>query len=225
MTCRSTAEQSSARELRTAEHPSARVPLVDQLVTIALVPVRTRIVGSAASSSGTRYTIERALRHIDPAMIQNEQRPWMVDSECPWWAKLRRAEHLIDEIETRFRALNKSGVGWGIVRETDAEQVVYRLRFLQPISADFAVVVGDAIHNLRSSLDPVAYCLAVQHSGPLSNDAERMTEFPIPISGEQFDEWAMSRNKADEAAPLGDLRRRRDQGNPVGTAVRVRRGG
>jgi hypothetical protein len=43
--------------------------------------------------------------------------------------------------------------------------VVYRIRL--PISADFAVLVGDAIRNLRSSLNQVADQLAVQHSGAL----------------------------------------------------------
>ena len=55
--------------------------------------------------------------------------------------------------------------------------MVYRIRLIEPISADFAVLVGDAIRNLRSSLDQVAYQLAVQHSGPLTEDAERMTEY------------------------------------------------
>jgi hypothetical protein len=73
--------------------------------------------------------------------------------------------------------------------------VVYRIRLIEPISADFAVLVGDAIRNLRSSLDQVAYQLAVQHSGPLTEDAERMTELPIRISGAQFDDWATSKNK------------------------------
>ena len=73
--------------------------------------------------------------------------------------------------------------------------MVYRIRLIEPISADFAVLVGDAIRNLRSSLDAVAYQLAVQHSGPLTEDAERMTELPIRISGAQFDDWATSKNK------------------------------
>lgn len=51
----------------------------------------------------------------------------------------------------------------------DAEEaVVYRIRLIEPISADFAVLVGDAIRNLRSSLGQVADQLAVRHSGPLT---------------------------------------------------------
>jgi hypothetical protein len=72
--------------------------------------------------------------------------------------------------------------------------VVYRIRLIEPISADFAVVVGDAIRNLRSSFNQVAYQLAVQHSGPLTEDAERMTELSIRVSGAQFDDWA-TKNK------------------------------
>jgi hypothetical protein len=72
--------------------------------------------------------------------------------------------------------------------------VVYRVRLIEPISADFAVLVGDAIRNLWSSLDQVAYQLAVQHSGALTEDAERMTMLPICISGVQFDDWATSKN-------------------------------
>jgi hypothetical protein len=73
--------------------------------------------------------------------------------------------------------------------------VVYRIRLIEPISADFAVLVGDALHNLRSSLNQVAYQLAVRHSGPLTEDAERTAELPIRISGAQFDDWASSKNK------------------------------
>jgi len=59
-------------------------------------------------------------------------------------------------------------------RSGDAEEaVVYRIRLIEPISADFAVLVGDAIRNLRSSLNQVAY----------------------RISGAQFDDWAPSKNK------------------------------
>jgi hypothetical protein len=66
----------------------------------------------------------------------------MVDPECPWWAKLRRAESLIDEIRPLGGAQQSRewlGDCWG-----DAEEaVVYRIRVIEPISAHFAVLVGD----------------------------------------------------------------------------------
>src|SRR4051794_11673241 len=127
-------------------------------------------------------------------MTQNDLPAWATDPECPWWAKLRRAEYLIDEIDEQYRALKTPGVGWRVDHEIDGDQaLVYRLRLLRPVSADFAALVGDAVHNLRSSLDQVAYHLAVQHSGPLTADAERMSEFPIRITGDKFDDWATGR--------------------------------
>jgi len=98
----------------------------------------------------------------------------MVDPECPWWAKLCRAESLIEEIRHASRRSTEQGVAGDCPGDAE-EAVVYRIRLIEPISADFAVLVGDAIRNLRSSLDQVAYQLAVQHSGPLTEDAERMT--------------------------------------------------
>ena len=121
-------------------------------------------------------------------MSQCEGRQWMVDPG-PWWAKLRRAESLIDVI--RHASRGSTELEWLGDRSGDAEEaVVYRIRLIEPISAGFAVLVGDAIRNLRSSPDQVAYQLAVQHSGPLTEDAERMTELPIRISGAQFDGFA-----------------------------------
>jgi hypothetical protein len=91
----------------------------------------------------------------------------MVDPECPWWAKLRRAERPDRGDQARLEALKSRE--WLGDRSGDAEEaVVYRIRLIEPISADFAVLVGDAIRNLRSSLNQVAYQLAVQHSGPLT---------------------------------------------------------
>jgi hypothetical protein len=53
--------------------------------------------------------------------------------------------------------------------------VVYRIRLIEPILADFAVLVGDAIRNLRSSHDQVAYlagraALWSAHRGCRAND-------------------------------------------------------
>ena len=59
-------------------------------------------------------------------MSQYEGRQWMVDPECPSWAKLRRAECLIDEIRQRFRGAQQSRERLGD-RSGDAEEaVVYR---------------------------------------------------------------------------------------------------
>jgi hypothetical protein len=59
----------------------------------------------------------------------------------------------------------------------------YRLRFLQPIPIDWAVILGEAIHDLRSALDQVVYWLTVDWSGkPLKNSS-----FPVNTRKAQFE--------------------------------------
>ena len=72
-----------------------------------------------------------------------------------------RAESLIEEIRHASRRSTEQGVAGDCPGDAE-EAVVYRIRFIEPISADFAVLVGDAIRDLRSSLDQVAYQLAVR---------------------------------------------------------------
>ena len=43
-------------------------------------------------------------------MSQCEGRQWMVDPECPRWAKLRRAESLIDVIRHASKRSTEQGV-------------------------------------------------------------------------------------------------------------------
>jgi hypothetical protein len=87
---------------------------------------------------------------------------WM-NPEVPWWAKLRRAQQLIGDVDRRCEALNQSGVGWSLGREPEDDRT-WRYIFRQPtpIPADLAVMMGDTIHNLRSAVDNAAHFLAVR---------------------------------------------------------------
>jgi hypothetical protein len=109
----------------------------------------------------------------------------------------------------------------------DAEEaVIYWIRLIEPSSADFAVLVGDAIRNLRSSLNQVVHRLAVQHSGPLTEDAERMTRLPIRICGSQFDDWATSKDEQTKLHLSEIFGKRRSEirsGQPFASAERLRR--
>ena len=69
-----------------------------------------------------------------------------------------------------LRGAQQGGEWLGDCSGVAEEAVVYRIGLIEPISADFAGLVGDAIRNLRSSLNQVAHQLAVPHSGPLIED-------------------------------------------------------
>jgi hypothetical protein len=111
------------------------------------------------------------------------------DGEAAWWAKLRRARAHISDVRQRvsdFEATHPWSVE-DFAGEAPNERG-YRLLVSAPVPADLVTVLGDAIHNLRSAMDSVAYELAVRHVGTiLTDDQERATEFPITKDPEEFE--------------------------------------
>jgi hypothetical protein len=141
----------------------------------------------------------------DPDLIQQWQNP-----EAPWGAKLRRARTHVKEIAERLKGfLNEEP--WSIDTEPGRtpNESAYRLRVRKQVPADLLTVIGDAIHNMRSSLDSVAYEFARHHlGGQLTPDQEALTEFPIKQDGFSFDEWFTVRRRSCVRSELyGDRER------------------
>ena len=115
---------------------------------------------------------------------------WRSDPEAPWWVKLRRARLHIDEVHQRVKTLDASNP-WSVEKEAaeDPDSWAFRFRIQHPIPADLCAAAGDAIANMRSALDYVAYELAVRHAGTLSPRQEMATAFPICKDREAFDEF------------------------------------
>ncbi len=113
---------------------------------------------------------------------------WRSDPEAPWWVKLRRTRLHIDEVHQRVRTLDASNP-WSVEKEPaeDPDSWAFRFRIQRPIPADLCAAVGDAIANMRSALDYVAYELAVRHTGTLAPCQEMATAFPICKDREAFD--------------------------------------
>jgi len=111
------------------------------------------------------------------------------DPESSWWAKLRRAQVHINDVNQRVATLQGSGA-WSIEREpAGADGWAYRFRLHQPIPADLAAAVADAVANMRASLDHVAYELACHHVGEMSDEQEAATAFPIRIDEPAFNRF------------------------------------
>lgn len=115
---------------------------------------------------------------------------WKSDPEAPWWVKLRRARLHIDEVHQRVRVLNASNP-WSVDMELaeDPDSWVFRFRIQHPIPADLCAAVGDAIANMRSALDYVAYELAVRHIGTLAPRQEMATAFPAEKASPYLTGW------------------------------------
>jgi len=131
------------------------------------------------------------------------------DPEAPWWAKLRRAQGHISEVEQRVSALQ--GIQpWSIQREpTGSDGWAYRFRIHRPIPADLSAAVGDAVANMRAALDYIAYELARHHVGTMSDTEEAATAFPICRDKATFDQFfQVGKKDALRAKLYGDSERR-----------------
>lgn len=65
-----------------------------------------------------------------------------------------------------------------------------RLKVLRPFPAEMLTAIGDALHNMRSCLDSIAYELARRHSGSsLTEKQQRALQFPLCAERADFDEF------------------------------------
>lgn len=92
------------------------------------------------------------------------------------WEKFRRAEQHLDEVETMVDAFQASNP-YPVVKDYDPQRKrnVFRASNPPPIPTDFALILGDAVHNARSAFDHFAY-----QAIPAPNDR---TGFPVIRKG------------------------------------------
>jgi hypothetical protein len=124
------------------------------------------------------------------------------DQESSWWAKLRRACKHVTELRKMISEF-ESDRPWSVEVEAgpEANELSYRLRILRPVPSDLITAAGDAIHNMRSALDAVAFELASRHlQGNMNPAQEALAEFPIKRDGAEFDEFLKGKRKYEGTA-------------------------
>jgi hypothetical protein len=129
------------------------------------------------------------------------------DPASAWWVKLRRADQHIVEAAGRLEAFT-SDEPWTVEAKPGpgSGEQNYRLWVHRAVPADLLAVLGDAVHNLRSALDAMAYGLAEQHCGTLTPEQERVTRLPICRDEAAFDGFLDHRNRGIRPRDLyGDV--------------------
>jgi len=65
--------------------------------------------------------------------------------------------------------------------DRESNEKLVKIRLIEPPPAEFRLIIGDCLHNLRSALDNLVYELALAHMGidPLPERRARVLEFPI----------------------------------------------
>lgn len=96
--------------------------------------------------------------------------------------KLDRASHHLDSLDAKVREWRKRET-YRYVSHFDSEsgKQLANIVFTEPIPAEFRLIIGDCLHNLRSALDNLVYELALAYVGidPLPEHRARALEFPI----------------------------------------------
>lgn len=105
----------------------------------------------------------------------------------PWEVKLDRADEHLVELRRSIQELMVSGAFTAVTDSMGRERAV-RLVLTGEIPPRLGAIVGDIIHNARSSLDTVAVAVCeFGNGGKLSEDDERSVQFPITDSPASFD--------------------------------------
>lgn len=113
------------------------------------------------------------------------------DPTAAWWAKSARAlKHVGDACLAA--AEYEQEHPYEVRRETTDRpgEVAFRFHLLKPVPVELLTIIGDAVHNMRSCLDSVAFELARQHlGGAMTDKQERAAQFPIVVDRGEFDEF------------------------------------
>lgn len=95
--------------------------------------------------------------------------------------KLIRARHHLDDLQNQIGEWFNGGHHRVTVEQNSNLPDHFSVRVIaDPIPLEtFAPLIGDILHNLRASLDHLAYALAAKHTQPLPQEFAEKSEFPI----------------------------------------------
>jgi hypothetical protein len=120
------------------------------------------------------------------------------DPAAAWWAKAERARSHIGDINSMVAAFNPRSA-YEVLREPtdEAGKTALRLHGLRSLPTELLTTVGDALHNLRSCLDSVAFELARRHLGDRMTEAQQgATQFPLCADRAAFDDFLSRRSQS-----------------------------
>jgi len=127
--------------------------------------------------------------------------------------KIDRAKAHLNDFDRRARRV-EDACRKAIVRERDEQRSehVFRLNRVPTVSAVLSAIIGDAIHNLRVSLDHLAWQLVIA-TGKTPSTGPDPTSFPIHEIPVAADRWGRTRPQINPGVPK-DLRKLLDEVQP-----------
>lgn len=105
-----------------------------------------------------------------------------------YYRRLDRALHHLESLKTEVSGWFEENP-YSLLTDFDMEsgRNCLRIEDLRQPPANFSLIIGDCLHNLRAALDNLVYELAVvKAGGPLPENVAVGTEFPIFIDEKKF---------------------------------------
>lgn len=91
-------------------------------------------------------------------------------------AKIQRANHHIEELDGHARAFADDNRHCVVCeRDPESGEGVFRIRLTAPLPGAVPLILGDAVHNLRSALDYLAWQLVLASGG----NPDESTSYPL----------------------------------------------
>jgi hypothetical protein len=107
-----------------------------------------------------------------------------------WWAKAARARAHIETIGAMVREYLHGGAYEVVAKAAGPGRTEFRVRLLKPVPSELLTTIGDALHNMRSCLDSIAFELACRHVGDMFTEKlQTRAQFPICSSRAAFDDF------------------------------------
>jgi len=130
------------------------------------------------------------------------------DPDAAWWAKAGRARQHILDLGRQVLAFDP-GSAYEVVPESrpdtgDGAHIIdLRLRVLRKPPTEMLTTIGDALHNMRSCLDSIAFELATRHTGgSMTDKQERAIQFPICETSDDFEEFLDDKRRQPLFGPV-----------------------
>jgi hypothetical protein len=124
------------------------------------------------------------------------------------WAKLRRCEALVNALRKEvWEAGSPDPYVIPLRRRYDAagRAVVFEIDRVITISDDWTLMLGDALHNLRSAINHLAWQLALRHSRgvvPVDRSVIRAIQYPIVLDEKRWKDNANWKHMTTEDAAI-----------------------
>ncbi len=129
--------------------------------------------------SSTSLLVIHCFIYCYPSRVNSD---WQIDKRLT--AKVERAEHHIEELQSSWKSFKAKAYTVTPEDDLNTGERIWKLTDFSDIPNNIPLIIGDAVHNLRSALDHIIFHLASVCTDPV---AFKGLYFPIAANAVDFE--------------------------------------